>query len=312
MFAPRSNEMTDRPTEQAAVLALVEASRREWHRTATLIVEAGSAVRLLDGGWTGLEPFDTELANELRQRVTPETLSAKRESLAGLADDGIRLITVLDPDYPPNLRLVYNLPPFLFLRGTLAAADDRAVAVVGTRTASPAGLEQARALATELARQGVTVMSGLARGIDTAAHEAALAAGGRTVAVLGSGIRAPIYPAENAGLAERIIVNGALVSQFWPDAAPTRHSFPMRNVVTSGISVGTVVIEASATSGAKMQARLALEHAKRVFLLRSLVMQQDWARRYADQRGAIVVDSVDDILRALATTTAPATQLSLV
>lgn len=303
--------MTDPHAERAAVLALVEASRHAWHRTAALIIEAGSAVRLLDGGWTGLEPYDTELAEELRQGVTPASLDAKRAEAALLAEQGIRLLTVLDPDYPRNLRLIHNLPPFLHLRGTLSPADDRAVAVVGTRAASPAGLEQAGALADELARRGVTVISGLARGIDTAAHRAALAAGGRTVAVLGAGIRAPIYPADNAGLAESIVAGGALVSQFWPDAAPTRHTFPRRNVVTSGLSLGSVVVEAEATSGARLHARLALDHGRPVFLLRTLVRQQAWARRYADQRGAIVVDSVDDILRRLVATTAPATQLSL-
>jgi DNA processing protein len=158
----------------------------------------------------------------------------------------------------------------------------------------------------------VTVISGLARGIDTAAHEAALAAGGRTIAVLGTGIESPIYPAENRELAERMLERGALVSQFRPTAPPTKFSFPMRNVVMSGMSAGTVVVEASSTSGAKMQARLALEHGKPVFLLDSLVTRQAWARDYAERRGARVVRSVDDIVAALTAMQAPAQQLSLV
>ncbi len=144
----------------------------------------------------------------------------------------------------------------------------------------------------------MTVLSGLARGIDTAAHEGCLAAGGRTIAVLGSGIRR-VYPPENAGLAERIAAGGAVVSQFWPDIRPTSSTFPRRNVVMSGTGQGTVVVEASETSGARMQARLAIEHGKQVFLLASLVTDRPWARRYLDRPGATEVSDVDDIIRSL-------------
>jgi DNA processing protein len=166
-------------------------------------------------------------------------------------------------------------------------------------------------LATELAAQKVTVLSGLARGIDAAAHGSTIDAGGRTVAVMGTGIR-KVYPKENEPLAERIVASGgALVSQFWPDAPPTKVSFPMRNVVTSGMAIGTVVIEASATSGAKMQARLALEHGKRLFLVEDLVMHEPWAKRYAERPGTTVVHSVSDILDVLAEMVRPAEQLTL-
>ena len=299
--------------EHAAVLALVDASRRDWHRTAALILEAGSAHRLLDHpAWSGLETFDTELADDLAARVPSGALDAKAAELARLAAAGITVLTVLDEEYPANLRYIYNLPPVLYVRGALRPDDARAIAVVGTRQASDEGLERAAHLAAELAHHGVTVISGLARGIDTATHEAALAAGGRTIAVLGAGIETPIYPPENEELAARILENGALVSQFRPSAPPTRISFPMRNVVMSGMSAGTVVIEASSTSGAKMQARLALEHGKPVFLLDSLVTRQAWARDYAERRGARVVHSVDDIVAALTAMQTPAQQLSLV
>ncbi len=146
------------------------------------------------------------------------------------------------------------------------------------------------------------MVSGLARGIDTMAHGACLDAGGRTIAVLGSGIRR-IYPPENIRLVERIIESGAVVSQFWPDAAPTRHTFPLRNVVTSGLGQGTVVVEASGTSGAKMQARRAIEQGKQVFLLKSLVTEHEWARRYLSRARVYEVADVDDIIRALRTPT---------
>lgn len=212
---------------------------------------------------------------------------------------GAHLITVLDQDYPANLRMIPNLPPFLFYRGQLTEEDTRSVAVVGTRRASADGICQAEILARLLGERGITVVSGLARGIDTAAHRSALNADARTIAVLGTGIT-HCYPGENRDLAEAIAASGALVSQFWPSRPPGRDTFPRRNIVTSGLSQGTVVIEAASTSGAKMQARLALEHGKKVFLVKSLVAGQPWARDYVDRRGAIEVTGVDEISRDLA------------
>jgi DNA processing protein len=212
---------------------------------------------------------------------------------------GARLVTVLDHSYPSNLRLIPNLPPFLFYLGELRDDDARSIAVVGTRHATPDGVRRADRMSRLLAEQGITVVSGLAKGIDTAAHRAALTAGARTIAVLGTGITRR-YPAENADLAAEITGNGALVSQFWPSSPPSRYTFPRRNVVTSGISQGTVVIEASSTSGAKMQARLALEHGKKVFLVQSLVTTQPWARDYVARRGAIEVADVDEVTRQVA------------
>lgn len=235
-------------------------------------------------------------------RGAGDTVEARLEQAASAIeearDGGARLVTVLDREYPTNLRLVHNLPPFLFYRGVLEREDARGVAVVGTRDASPDGLQRARQMSRGLVAAGVTVISGLARGIDTAAHEEALKHEGRTLAVLGTGILRT-YPAENGQLAERIADRGALVSQFWPSQGPAKYTFPRRNVVTSGLSQGTVVIEASSTSGAKMQARLAIEHGKRVFLLANLVTAQPWARGYVE-RGAIPVGSVQEVLDLLA------------
>jgi len=212
---------------------------------------------------------------------------------------GARLVTVLDQPYPSNLRLIPNLPPFLFYLGELRDDDARSIAVVGTRDATPDGIRRAGRMSRLLAEKGITVVSGLAKGIDTAAHRAALTAGARTIAVLGTGITR-CYPPENADLAAEITDSGALVSQFWPTSPPGRYTFPRRNVVTSGISQGTVVIEASSTSGAKMQARLALEHGKKVFLVQSLVTTQAWARDYVERRGAIEVADVDEVSRQVA------------
>jgi len=296
--------------EQAAVLALVSRAHGEWHKVAQLLEATGSALRAARHDWSGFEPPELLSAVD-RHEIDDAELDRFEAQIATLASEGVSTVTVLDSDYPTNLRLVYNRPPILFVRGHLHSEDERAIAVVGTRQASSDGIDQAARLARELSGHGVTVLSGLALGIDAAAHTATLDAEGRTVAVMGTGIER-VYPAENRELAARIVASGgALVSQFWPDAPPTRWSFPMRNVVMSGMAVGTVVIEASKTSGAKMQARLALEHGKRLFLVESLVMQEPWARDYASRPGTTVVQSVDDVLAALRSELQPVEQLTL-
>lgn len=290
--------MIDR-REQAALLALTEASPAPWHEVADLVEDAGSVMAVLEGTAQSYTQKGTELLAELVRQTTPAMvdswISTIEMTLEQLPD--VSLITVLDPEYPENLRRIYNRPPFLFVRGQLIDEDNRSVAVVGTRRASPEGRKRARFLATALAQRGVTVVSGLAAGIDTSAHSGALEGGGRTVAVMGTGIDRT-YPADNAALAERIAAHGALISQFWPGTPPRATNFPLRNVVTSGMAVGTVVIEASGKSGARMQARLALEHGKRVLLMKDLVMQEEWAQLY-ERRGAKVVESVEDILAVL-------------
>jgi DNA processing protein len=295
--------------EQEAVLTLVAATTGPWHATASLIESAGSALRILEGRWGGFDLFDQQAAESLVGRVRSEHREQADRALREASGLGVTVLTILDEQYPVNLREVFNRPPFLFVRGRLKPTDDHAIAVVGTREASTEGVKVAGLLCRAFAEAGVTVVSGLARGIDTAAHRATVAAAGRTLAVIGTGI-ARVYPPENADLADEIVGQGAIVSQFWPSAAPTRASFPMRNAVMSGMAVGTVVVEASSTSGARMQARLALEHGKRLFLLESLVAEQGWARRYAEHRAAVVVRSADDVLDVVLESTTPPRQLS--
>jgi DNA processing protein len=291
--------MSTTAAEQAAVLALTRASPREWFRTATVIYESGGALALLDRQ-IGLIPEEhRQYAEELLERVRPEDLEAAEELVKRVTTQGVKLLTVREDNYPANLQLVYNRPPFIWVKGDLIPRDVRAIAVVGTRQASEDGQRRAARLARGLTEANVTVLSGLARGIDTSAHTAALDANGRTVAVVGHGILTAVYPKENRELAEKICEHGAIVSQFWPDAPPRSINFPMRNVVMSGMAMGTVVIEASATSGSKMQARLALEHGKRLFLLESLVKSQEWAQRYAERPGVIVVRDLDDVLEVI-------------
>jgi DNA processing protein len=287
------------------LLALCAIRDVSWYVVARAAQDHDGLERLLraEPTETSTEGKRTALAIQRGLSELEANIARAREEVAAAEEQvGARLVTVLDDEYPANLRLVFNLPPFLFYRGELERDDIRSVAVVGTRRPSEDGLRRARQMATGLSRSGVAVLSGLAAGIDTAAHEATLEAGGRTIAVLGTGILRT-YPKANEELAEWIVEKGALVSQFWPTQPPAQHTFPRRNVVTSGMSQGTVVIEAAGKSGAKMQARLALQHGKMAFLVESLVTEQPWAQMYLErERRAICVSSVDEVLARLRST----------
>lgn len=174
------------------------------------------------------------------------------------------VLTWDDADYPENLRRVPNPPPVLFVRGDLRPEDRWAVAVVGTRRASAYGREVAHTLATQLARNGITVVSGLALGIDAVAHQAALDAGGRTFAVLGSGVD-QLYPQQNRALGEAITRQGGVISEYGLGTRPEARNFPPRNRIISGLSRGIVVVEAGLRSGALITAKFALEQGREVF-----------------------------------------------
>ena len=285
--------------EQLHLLALCKIPKIDWWAIAREAQRPGGLDRLLSGRISEESTKSADVATLLSQHLDrlDELVDSVKDAIGPALESGALLTTVLDDDYPANLRVIFDLPPFLTYRGDLRPDDAWSVAVVGTRTASPEGLDRTTRMSTLLVERQVTVLSGLARGVDTAAHIATLDAGGRTIAVLGSGLN-KVYPPENTELAIRIAETGAVVSQFWPDQAPTSYTFPWRNRVTSGLGQGTVVIEASKTSGAKMQARLALEHGKKVFLVSSLVAEHEWAQKYLG-RGAIEVSSVDDVIRHL-------------
>lgn len=194
----------------------------------------------------------------LRRQLDPATLLAEADAL------GAWVLTLDDSDYPPLLRQIDDAPPVLYGRGDLRPEDQQAVAMVGTRRVSGYGKEMARQLAVGLAAQGITIISGLAHGIDTIAHQTALEQGGRTIAVLGCGIDI-IYPPENRELAQQIIQQGAILSEFPPQTKPERGNFPFRNRVISGLSLGVVVVEAPEKSGALGTAHAAGEQGRDVF-----------------------------------------------
>jgi DNA processing protein len=223
-----------------------------------------------------------------------EALEAAAQKISLWEDQGATLVTVLDEDYPARLRGIHQAPPVLFARGSLLR-EDPAVSVVGSRNASDRGLAVAAGVARELASRGVTVVAGLARGIDAAAHRATLAAEGRTVAIIGTGINRS-YPAENRDLQQEIAARGLLLSQFWPDAPPQKRNFLMRNATMSGYGLATLVVEAGEYSGARVQARIAVEHGRPVILTDLVVEGNDWARSLVKRPGVHVASSLRSVM----------------
>lgn len=214
-------------------------------------------------------------------------------------ENGIKLISQSQSLFPEALRQIPDPPAVLQMRGELLPQDGLAVAIVGTRHATHYGRQQAQRLAASLARAGVTIVSGLARGIDSEAHQATLEAGGRTIAVLGSGLL-NIYPAENKELAERIVKNGALITESSTEAKPARGSFPRRNRIVTGLCQGVIVVEAGDRSGALISARLSMEQGREVFAVPGRVdsrTSRGCHRLIRD--GAKLVETADDVLEEL-------------
>ena len=211
----------------------------------------------------------------------------------------IRTITINDPEYPKNLKNIHRPPKQLYVNGTLIEQDEVAVALVGSRRASLYGLEMAQKLGYELAIRGVTVVSGMAIGIDTASHMGALKAKGRTIAVMGSG-HGNIYPARNKKLYEEIAASGAVVTEFENDVEPLPFNFPQRNRIISGLSLGIVVVEAAKDSGALITANLAAEQGREVFALPGKISSSTSSGTNSlIKDGARLVQSVDDIMEEL-------------
>lgn len=213
---------------------------------------------------------------------------------------GVRIVPFIDPCYPARLRAIADPPPLLYIKGEISAADEKAVAIVGSRSASDYGRKVARNICRGLASLGFTVVSGMARGIDGAAHESALDGGGRTIAVLGSGVDR-IYPPEHEGLSERIARQGAVISELPLGARPVAFNFPARNRLISGLSLGVVVVEATEKSGSLITAAHALEQNREIFAVPGEVgsSRSRGAHRLIRQ-GAKLVENADDIIEEIA------------
>ncbi len=252
-----------------------------WHATPPELQAAGLSARL------------AERVAEVRSRVDLDKLWEQ------IAAQGIRVLTWEDDLYPPRLQEIEQPPPVLYVRGELLPEDHFAVAVVGTRKATAYGRQVTEELAAFLAARGVTIVSGLARGVDAIAHSAALKAGGRTLAVLGCGVDR-VYPPENRALARQILERGALLSDYPPGTAPESSNFPPRNRIISGLSMAVVVVEAGETSGALLTAEFAAEQGREVFAVPgSILAPQSKGTNKLIQNGALPLLSPQDVLQAL-------------
>ena len=284
-------------SEQVALLKLLQIPQLGAQRIARLLNEADFSEfcrydkrQLRQIGWN---------EKQIRRWFHPE-MKWIENALNWAEQENQRMLTLLDDDYPFLLRQIGTAPPVLFVRGSVAALNLPQVAMVGSRDYSPYGEYWAAHFAAELVKHGMAVTSGLAVGIDGFCHQRALAEGGITIAVLGSGLD-QVYPARHKKLAERIVAaGGALVSEFFPNQPPLAENFPRRNRIISGLSLGTLVVEASLNSGSLITARYALEQGREVFALPNAVQS-----RYAVgchkliKEGALLTESVEDILQAV-------------
>ena len=293
----RPNGSSDAESETAFWLAISRVPYIGPARIERLVQEFGS----LSTAWSA--PVE-ELRVALESRALTELLAARSRidpvvELDRLGRLGIRAVYPGHPSYPPLLAEISGRPSLLYVRGELVAGDDTAVAIVGTRRATPYGRQAAERIAAELAGAGITVVSGLARGVDAAAHRAALEAGGRTIAVLGSGPDV-IYPAEHRRLAEQILESGAILSEFPPGAKPDAQNFPARNRIVSGMTLGTLIVEAPARSGALITASFAADQGREVFVVPGSIFAESAEGTNALLRdGARLVRNGIDILEDL-------------
>ncbi len=251
--------------------------------------------------WAAPEPV---LRRCLEERALQALVQTRRELdlasiMTKLEHDGVRITTPVDITYPALLQEIGAPPPVLYYRGELLETDRMAVAIVGTRRVTAYGRDMATRIAGDLARAGVTVVSGLARGVDGVAHQAALDAGGRTIAVLGSGVNR-IYPPEHRNLARRIAEQGAIVSDYLPETPPDGVNFPPRNRIISGLSLGVVVIEAPDRSGALITVDFAADHGRDVFAVPGPATAANSAGcNRIIREGARLVRNAEDILEDL-------------
>jgi DNA processing protein len=267
-------------------------------RLARLIERCGSVAAAWEAG------TDDMVAAGLDAKAMTAFLAARRnlnleQELERVAKADATLITIEDENYPTLLAQAPNPPPLLYLRGTLTQEDNWALAMVGTRSPTSYGKEAARHLAGELASSGMTIVSGLALGIDAIAHSAALEAGARTIAVLGCGVDQG-YPERNRKLAAQIVEQGAIVSEYGIGVKPIPLNFPPRNRVISGLSLGTLVVEAGESSGALITVEFALEQGREVFAVPGSIFsaRSDGTHKLI-RNGACLVQRASDVLEAL-------------
>ncbi len=288
------------PQEQRALIGLSLVPGVGAGRIRALLARFGSAAAVMSASPSALTRVDG-IGPKTASAITAfDDADAVDTQLDRAAQIGATLITPWDDRFPPRLRAIYDPPALLWMRGALTPADERAIAIVGTRRCSDYGKQQAHRFAKALVREGFTVVSGMAYGIDAAAHRGALDAGGRTIAVLGSGVNR-IYPSKHTRLARSIIEQGALLSEYPLDAAPDASNFPERNRIVSGMTLGTLVVESHREGGALITARMAVEQNREVFAVPSALGRKAGVgtNRLIQRGHAKLVLDVNDILEEL-------------
>jgi DNA processing protein len=269
-------------------------------RFANLLSELGGIDAVLSAPLAQLTRVDKVGEKTARNIVRDRDSSLAQEEVQIAGDEGVRILCIEDDEYPVALKNISDPPACLYVRGTLQREDALALGIVGSRTCSRYGAEQSERLAGLAAGAGLTIVSGMARGIDTYAHRGALAARGRTIAVLGCGL-CHIYPEESADLAARIAANGAIVSALPMRISPDAKNFPPRNRIIAGLSLGVLVVEAAKRSGALITARLASEYNREVFALPGRVdgPLAEGCHQLIKTGGAKLVTCLPDILDEL-------------
>ena len=269
---------------------------RTFHR---LIQRFGSPDRVFTARRSHLEQVPGLKKGSIDAIGSRALIETAEKEMLRLRSLGIRMIQWGTEEYPPFLSNIADPPPLFYVKGKLLQEDERSVAVVGSRQASAYGLNVCKKLCRELAWQGWTVVSGMARGIDSAAHLGALKGGGRTLAVLGSGLDV-VYPAENRKLSQQIAASGAIISEFPLGTPPEPGNFPVRNRIISGLSLGVVVVEAAAKSGSLITARMALEQGRQVFAVPGPIDRPgvEGTHRLIKE-GAKLVERAEDVIEEL-------------
>jgi DNA processing protein len=252
-----------------------------------------------------------QLADAIQRGPDSSTCRSLERELNTIERDCIEVLSVLDPTYPARLKMIVDPPPLLYITGSLIEQDELAVAIVGARRATAAGRVMTEELSHDLAAAGMTVVSGLARGVDASAHRGALAAQGRTIAVLGCGID-QTYPPEHARLRRQIEERGAILSEVPMGAPPHSHHFPRRNRIISGLSLGVIVTEAAISSGSLITARLAAEQGREVFAVPGFVKESTSRGTNALlKEGAALIECAQDVIDAIMPQLEPALRLRL-
>ncbi len=270
-------------------------------RIKKLIENFGTAGRVFDASLTELEATGIR-AVSAQSIATGKSLEMAKEECAKAAEARARILSLSDPDYPSRLKEIYDPPVILFVKGSVEVLSQPGIAMVGTRHPTPYGSGMAERLSTDLAARGLVIISGLARGIDTASHRGAVAGKGKTVAVLGTGIDV-MYPKENTRLTEQILaLGGALITEFPVGTSPAPQNFPIRNRIISGMSAGVLVVEAAEYSGTRITSRLALEQNRDVYAVPGNVTNKNaWGPNTLIKQGAKLVATWEDVWEELPT-----------